>query len=417
MPKIFINYRRDDSAGYVNHLYDILCEHFNRADVFRDLRDIAPGEDFVQVIEDAVAECEVMLVMIGKNWLTVSDGTGRRIDNPKDFVRLEIASALKRNIRVIPVLVGRALMPHDPDLPDDLKKLARRNAVELSDRDFRQDVNDILVKVIREVFRQLPATQTEQLKLPIPQLKWCYIPPGKVKIDDVTTETGGYYISKFPITYIQYEPFVYDEGYHADEFWTTAGKLWKEERGQPSVGWNDGKWHRHNFPVIGVTWYEALAFSRWLNASVGADFKPALVAPRANWLITLPTEAQWQRAAQADDGRSYPWGFTFDPARCNTEEGGLNHTSSVEYYPNGVSAFAVQDMSGNVREWCLSKWKEYSVPEDTDPNGTRDRVLRGGSWRDNQYTALTTSRSGASPDTADQMTGFRLVALPIPKED
>ena len=159
MSRIFISYRRDDSAGYVGHLREKLGQHFGEDSVFRDIDTIEPGEDFVEVIEKAVGSCEVLLAMIGKHWLTVSDSQGqRRLDNQDDLVRLEIANALDRNIRVIPVLVGGAAMPSAAHLPENLKRLAHRNAQELSDRNFQRDVAQ-LIEVIEKVLGTAPQAQ------------------------------------------------------------------------------------------------------------------------------------------------------------------------------------------------------------------------------------------------------------------
>jgi len=106
MSRIFISYRRDDSGGWAGRLYDRISQHFGRDHVFMDIDTIEPGLDFVEVIEQAVGSCDALLALIGRQWLTLTDDDGqRRLDNPEDFVRLEIAAALVRNIRVIPVLV------------------------------------------------------------------------------------------------------------------------------------------------------------------------------------------------------------------------------------------------------------------------------------------------------------------------
>src|SRR5579864_3022816 len=105
MNRIFINYRRQDSEGYVGRLYDSLAQHFERDDLFMDVGSIKPGEDFVAALEEAVATCDVFLAVIGPQWSSVTDDSGhRRLDNWNDFVRIEIASALKQRKLVIPVL-------------------------------------------------------------------------------------------------------------------------------------------------------------------------------------------------------------------------------------------------------------------------------------------------------------------------
>src|SRR5262249_42731377 len=114
---IFINYRREDSAGHAGRLFDRLSSHFAGRG-FMDIETIERGVDFVEVIEKAVGSCEVLIVMIGREWVRLKDASGRRrLDDPDDFVRLEIASALARDIRVIPVLVEGAPMPRSEDLP------------------------------------------------------------------------------------------------------------------------------------------------------------------------------------------------------------------------------------------------------------------------------------------------------------
>jgi len=148
---IFVSYRRDDTAGHAGRLADRLVEHFGKHRIFRDIDNIEPGQDFVTVIENAVGSCDILLAVIGQNWNSAS--SSGRLDNPNDFVRLEIATALRRDIRVIPVLVQRANMPKPEELPDDLDKLTRRNAIELSDLRWQTDV-DQLISVMERVLAE-----------------------------------------------------------------------------------------------------------------------------------------------------------------------------------------------------------------------------------------------------------------------
>jgi hypothetical protein len=144
MPGIFISYRRDDTAGHAGRLFDRLGERFGKDRVFMDVVGIEPGVDFVEAIEKAVGACALALVVIGHEWARFTDDRGRRrLDDPKDFVRLEIASALNRNLWVIPVLVEGAPMPTADVLPEDIKPLARRNAAELRDTRWEADFNDL----------------------------------------------------------------------------------------------------------------------------------------------------------------------------------------------------------------------------------------------------------------------------------
>jgi hypothetical protein len=118
-----------------------LAAHFDPDHVFMDVDTVEPGEDFMEVIEQKIAGCRALIAVIGRGWLGgAGSGGTRRLDNPEDYVRKEIATALKGNLRVIPVLVGGAVMPRSMDLPEDMKALARRNAIEISDTAFRQGV-------------------------------------------------------------------------------------------------------------------------------------------------------------------------------------------------------------------------------------------------------------------------------------
>jgi len=149
--KIFINYRRQDTTPYAGRLYDFLLAHFGEDQVLIDIDQIEPpGEDFVEVINRKVGACDIAIVVIGPNWLRVTDASGkRRIDDEEDFVRMEIVAALQRKIRVVPVLVGGARMPGRHDLPDALAPLARRNAIELSETRFHGDVNRLIEAIER----------------------------------------------------------------------------------------------------------------------------------------------------------------------------------------------------------------------------------------------------------------------------
>src|SRR5215469_5622770 len=138
--KIFISYRRDDSSPWAGRLSDRLSNQFPSNEIFMDVDSVDLGEDFVNTIEKTVGSCDVLIAVIGKGWLTSRDQEGkRRLENSEDYVRTEIATALRRGIRVIPVLVEGASMPRAGDLPDDLKALSRRNALQLSHDRFRGD--------------------------------------------------------------------------------------------------------------------------------------------------------------------------------------------------------------------------------------------------------------------------------------
>lgn len=188
MDGIFISYRRDDSAGYAGRLYDRLVSHFGVDRVFMDVEGIEPGTDFVDAIERAIASCRVLIVLIGDEWLSATDTGGRRrLDDPNDFIRLETGAALERDIRVVPVLLDGALMPHESDLPDTLKSLVRRQAVELTHKQWEASSG----KLIRTLERILSTdAKPAVLASPIPSA------PGAPELAENANASGEAHHSK-----------------------------------------------------------------------------------------------------------------------------------------------------------------------------------------------------------------------------
>ena len=158
---VFISYRRSDAGPYARLLKVQLSQHLADAPVFMDLDSIEVGTDFAEAIEAGVQSCRVLVALIGARWLSVRDEQGhRRLDNPDDFVRFEIRTALKRRVRLIPVLVDGATMPQRQDLPDDLAKLARLNALQMSYERYEYDESR-LIAIIGRVLAAGPAGMAE----------------------------------------------------------------------------------------------------------------------------------------------------------------------------------------------------------------------------------------------------------------
>jgi hypothetical protein len=156
--RIFISYRRQETAWPAGRLYDVLVEHFPAEQVFKDVDNIEPGEDFVERITAAVGSCDVLLALIGREWLTMTDENGqRRLDNPEDYVRLEIETALTRKIRVIPILVDEARIPRANELPATLAPLVRRNAVEINPITFD---TKRLIATVQKTLAELKVSDT-----------------------------------------------------------------------------------------------------------------------------------------------------------------------------------------------------------------------------------------------------------------
>src|SRR5271154_396155 len=145
MARIFINYRRDDTPGVAGRLFDYLASKYSRRELFMDVDAMQPGLDFAKQLDTQVSQCHVLLAVIGPHWLDAYDQAGkRRLDSDKDYVRIELASALKRDIAVIPVLVDGAVMPPEESLSEDLRPLARRHALELRHTRFNADADAIV---------------------------------------------------------------------------------------------------------------------------------------------------------------------------------------------------------------------------------------------------------------------------------
>lgn len=188
---VFLSYRREDAGPYARSLQLQLGQRMPDVPVFMDLDSIEPGLDFAEAIEDALKSCAVLVALIGRQWLTLTDEEGaRRLDNPDDYVRFEVKTALERGVRVIPVLIDDARPPRQRDLPDELQKLARLNAHKLSYDRYKDDA-DRLVDLIQRVL----ATAAEQARADDPARKeepqdttnrgMRFYPPRRATIKDV----------------------------------------------------------------------------------------------------------------------------------------------------------------------------------------------------------------------------------------
>jgi hypothetical protein len=167
--KIFVSYRRQDASGEAGRLVDHLQEVFGEDSVFLDVETIEAGLDFIQAIEKALSSCSILIAMIGPHWASMKDPQGNlRLFNKDDFIRIEISAALKRDIRVIPVLVNGAMMPNPEDLPEDLQGLTRRHAQELSSSRWKYD-SDQLTSVLSKIIEPKPQPKPQPKPEPSPR--------------------------------------------------------------------------------------------------------------------------------------------------------------------------------------------------------------------------------------------------------
>lgn len=214
--------------------------------------------------------------------------------------------------------------------------------------------------------------------LPAP-FDWVPITGGKVELANGLGEFAveAFHMAKYPVTVAQYQVFMADGGYTNEVYWTPAGWAWRTENNitEPHE-WRNKDWQKRfyqpTYPIVGISWYEAMAFCAWLRAKTGEN-------------VHLPTEQQWQRAAEGDKKLKYPWGNKWDGKRCNhnvyhnyQDRWETSHTSRVTLYEGkGDSPFGVVDMAGNVGEWCLTN---YETGLNEGITNTDSCSVRGGSW-------------------------------------
>ncbi|MCI0714149.1 MAG: SUMF1/EgtB/PvdO family nonheme iron enzyme [Chloroflexi bacterium] len=401
--RVFISYRRDDSQYVTDSIHDHLMRHFGEENVFLDVQNIPFGVDFRKHLASQVAAHDVVLVIIGPDWARIMQ---ERATQPNDFVRIEVESALQQGKLIIPVLVMETQMPDFSVLPPSIADLQwLQTAIIRRKPDLEHDCVRLADGIRYSV---LPSS----LDILPPPFNWIDIPAGQVTLEDGHDkfEVPAFTVAKYPVTVAQYEVFMKDGGYTTPQWWTKGDWQWLQKQSNTAPRyWNNEKWQslgKPDHPVVGVSWFEACAFTRWLSDQSGEH-------------IYLPTEQQWQRAAQGNDGRKFPWGNEWEVSRCNndTEYGDFgdtkkkadNTTSSVTAYEGkGDSPFSVVDMAGNVWEWTKSAFETAQTVnlEDT----TTLRVVRGGSWSSNLAENFRiTFRHGFTPGIRLTNQGFRVI--------
>ena len=254
----------------------------------------------------------------------------------------------------------------------------------------------------------------------LPDIAWVDVPAGPFIMgsDDPsfgatarrTVTLPAFKISKYETTQAQWQAFTSAaDGYGNADWWNEPTKLANrdEQPGEPT-------WPGADLPAQSVSWYDAVAFTRWLTARLRAagDLQ-------AGAEIRLPTEEEWEKAARGTDGREYPWGEDYKAGFANVREqerpieaAGAGQTTAVGSYPQGASPFGADDMAGNVWEWTLT---EYEGQNASDLTNDRPRVLRGGSWVSSPDLARASVRRDLHPDFRGRSFGFRVVvAAPVP---
>lgn len=384
MPRIFISYRRDDSQYVTDNIYEHMVKHFGADSVFLDVGSIPFGADFREYLHNQIDAHQVVLVIIGPSWQQIMED---RSTQANDFVRIEIENALKQGKLVIPVLVKEAKMPEFANLPETIQELQWKNSAQVRRHPDLAGDCDRLADSIKRFFEDRlsqedalhePAAISINQLLPSP-FRWNEIPGGEVTLipkeyrqstkrdqqDDYVPNGGHttfnidqFAMAKYPITNAQYEVFVdAADGYCNPKWWefSVHANNWRSQNEFPS----DSTAFDADYPRTDVCWFEAVAFCLWLSH-------------KTNNNIVLPSDQQWQRAAQGDDNRLYPWGNEFRKNRCNFV---VRSLTPVTKYKKGCSVFGVMDLCGNAWEWTSTDYGTGSVAINVD---VENRVTRGG---------------------------------------
>jgi formylglycine-generating enzyme required for sulfatase activity len=227
----------------------------------------------------------------------------------------------------------------------------------------------------------------------LPDVDWVEIPGGPFLYGEKQEqrELPTFYLARYPVTNAQYQAFIDVGGYQNERWW--RGLAERIETPDAST------WPEPNRPRTDVSWYEAMAYCRWLSDALGYE-------------VRLPSEEEWEKGARGTDGRAYPWGEDYQPGCANVietwgEHGlrGLRQATAVGLYPQGASPYGLLDMAGNVWEWCVN---EYENPQNSEPGGEAPRSMHGGSWLYGPGAARAFLRSRRYPDDRFRIRGFRL---------
>jgi formylglycine-generating enzyme required for sulfatase activity len=258
----------------------------------------------------------------------------------------------------------------------------------------------------------------------LPDIIWCEVPAGPFVVGSNDADKQAedyekpqhqydialqYAISRYPVTVAQYEAFVQAASYTERRYWTEAGWKQKEHFRWEMPEQYGGPFDLPNHPVAGVSWYEAVAYCRWLTEALrGAGMITG------HQEIRLPSEVEWEKAARGQHNCTYPWGNASDSERANYGDTGIGTTSAVGCFPSGASPYGVEDMSGNIWEWTCSLFERYPYcsedgRENLNAGDEIHRVIRGGAFDVNYRDVRCSTRLATLPYNRDRTIGFRVV--------
>jgi formylglycine-generating enzyme required for sulfatase activity/energy-coupling factor transporter ATP-binding protein EcfA2 len=346
-------------------------------------------------------------------------------------------------LRAVQALIETEQERRVPERQRDLVERLRTWLVQLVTRGAlppreRAEAGDVLgalddPRLTEEAWVDVPAgeflmgTKVQEIKELVKRYGKDYEDWFKREVPQRRVQVNTFRIGKYAGTNQEFKRFIDAGGYEARECWSEAGWNWLQ--GRPEDEKDLPEWRRRagrnaprywqdpnlgmrkpNRPVVGITWYEAQAYCKWLTERLWKEGKLG-----KGELVRLPREAEWEKAARGTDGRWWPWGNEWDAGRANTGEGGARSTTSVGIYPSGASPCGALDMAGSVWEWTSSLYKRYPYKPDDgreDPDADGPRVLRGGSWCDTAELARCAYRVDGAPGLWAGRVGFRCVVAP-----
>lgn len=388
---IFLSYSRRDSEIMERIRNDFTVAGFS---VWTDKEIELGTPSWQDIIQEKIEQSGCVVVLMSPN------------SKDSEWVKREIFYSKSQNKLIIPILVAG---DERTAIPFALMGSQHANACDDYSGAITKLINKIREKTGSGDKRAHLATSSsiETFSLEKGYVKnilpgrfvWCGVPEGEVILNDAS-ERGGtkggkftiksFYMSKFPITNLQYSFFISAQDGYSNSIWWSYSKEAKNWRVNNTMAWKSG-FPGDDLPCTQVNWYDAMAFCNWLSS-------------KTSYSVTLPTEQQWQRAAQGDDNRMFPWGDKFEDGRCNHVGNGLDRIQPVSMYPKGASPYSVKDLVGNSWQWCLTSWSSGS----TDVQGTEPRVVRGGSYYADLDHITTIWRDAQSPSYIHRGFGFRV---------
>ena len=410
MRKIFISYRRGDSAFPTFFIYEALKERFGDDAIFMDVYNIPPGTDFRRHLEAILRECGVLLAIIGDRWSTATGSQGqRRIDAPNDFVRLEIQTALERHAPVIPVLAEPAVMPTEVELPEPLRPLAYCHALQIRpDSQFYTQIERLAQRLDELLVLKPGATVTNSIGMQL-----ILLPAGDFLMGTSDSDQSGHEQERPQHRVVLKKPFYLGIFPVTQQEWFRATKKRISQRHEPDS----------RCPLSLVAWQWAIQFCNHISQM--EKLPPYYQIEDSDVRILggdgyrLPTEAEWEFACRAGTGTKWSFGDGVSQIGryawyAGNAEGRTHPVGEKQPNPWGL-----YDMHGNVAEWCWDWYAERYLPAfqpqkdliREDPIGPalgKDRVVRGGSFMDLPPILRCSNRDWYTMTNRAHQIGFRL---------